>query len=92
MPGYPLFSANAQAILDTVVDKLRYRRFEADPTFYRIFEQQSVFRFLDGVDLRADQLDAVYVEDSRLRRVPRKGLGLFARRRLRAVHRAVPCE
>ena len=49
-----------QAVFD-VVDELRLRHLEADLP-HRIFEQQPVFGLLDGVDLRADQLDAVLVE------------------------------
>ena len=41
-----------------VVDQLRERRLQADLA-HRVFEQQPVFGLLDGVDLRADQLDAV---------------------------------
>ena len=53
-------SANSQPAFD-VVDQLRLRRVEADLA-HRIFEQQAVFGLLDGVDLGADQLDAVLVE------------------------------
>ena len=49
-----------QAAVDGV-DELRLRRFEADLA-HRVFEQQAVFGLLDGVDLGADQFDAVLVE------------------------------
>ncbi len=45
------------------VDELRLRRLEADLA-HRIFEEQAVFGLLDGVDLGADQLDAVLIQDA----------------------------
>jgi hypothetical protein len=47
------------------VHKLRVRHIEADLA-HRIFEQQTVFGFLDRLDIRSDQLDAVFVENARL--------------------------
>ena len=44
-----------------VGDELRVRRFEADLP-HRVFEEQPVFRLLDGVDFGADQFDAVAIE------------------------------
>ena len=37
------------------------RRLQADLA-HRVFEEQAVFGLLDGVDLGADQLDAVFFE------------------------------
>ena len=50
-----------------VVHQLRLRRIQADLA-HRIFEQQTIFGFIDGFDLGADQLDAIFVEHSRLAR------------------------
>ena len=41
------------------------RRLEADLA-HRLLEEQAVFGLLDGLDLRADHLDAVLVENARL--------------------------
>ena len=54
-----------------VVDELRLRHVEADFA-HRIFEQEAIFRFLDGVDLGADQFDAVLVEHARLSELNRE--------------------
>ena len=47
--------------LSIAVDQLRLRQFEADLP-HRVFEEQPVFGFLDGIDLRADQFHAVFIE------------------------------
>ncbi len=52
-----------QALLDRV-HELRLRQFEPD-LLHRVFEEQPVFRFLDGIDFRADQFDAVLIENAR---------------------------
>ena len=54
-----------------VADELRMRRFEADLP-HRVFEQQPVFGFFDGVDLRADQLNAVFLEHARFGQLHRE--------------------
>ena len=56
-------SANSSPAVD-VVDELRLRRLQADLA-HRVLEQQAVFGLLDGVDLGADQFDAVLVEHAR---------------------------
>ncbi len=48
-----------------VIDQLRLRALEADVA-HGVLEQEAVFGLLDGVDLGADQLDAVAVEHARL--------------------------
>ena len=55
-----MLAGELEAAFD-VVDELRVRRFEADLA-HRVFEQQPVFGLLDGVDLGADQLHAVFIE------------------------------
>ena len=44
-----------------IVDQRRLRNVEAD-LLHRVFEEQTVFGFLDGLDLRADQLHVVLLE------------------------------
>ena len=46
-----------------VVDQRRFRNFEADAE-HRVFEEQAVFGLLDGLELGADQLDVVAVENA----------------------------
>src|SRR5579863_7957262 len=56
--------ADARGEFQTFVDRihqLRLRQFETD-LLHGVFEEQPVFRFLDGIDLGADQLHAVFVE------------------------------
>ncbi len=55
-----------------VVDELRLRHVEADFT-HRIFEEEAIFRFLDGVDFGADQFDAVLVENTATRQALPRG-------------------
>ena len=47
------------------------RQIEADLA-HRVFEQQAVFGFLDGIDFRADQLHAVLIEHARFGQRDRK--------------------
>ena len=53
---------------DRFVERLRdttLRRREAD-LFHRVLEEQAVFGHLDRIDLRANQLDVVFLEDAAL--------------------------
>ena len=45
------------------VDELGLRRFETDLA-HRVLEEEAVFGLLDGVDLGADQLDAIFLQDA----------------------------
>ncbi len=60
-----------------VVDERGARHVEAD-LVHGVFEQETVFGLLDGVQLGADQLDAVLVEDAGVGHVDREVEGGLA--------------
>ncbi len=74
--GYPICSANAKTGFD-IVDKQRLRHVEAD-LLHGVFEQEPVFRLLNGVDFGADEFDAVFFENACFRQFHRQIKGGLA--------------
>ncbi len=62
MTGKPILVANSEAVAN-VVHQRGLRQVEADAR-HRVLEEETVFGFLDGFELRADQLDIVLVENA----------------------------
>ncbi len=60
--GIAVFRGEGEAAFD-VGDELRSAAFRGRSS-HRVFEEQPVFGLLDGVDFRADQFDAVAIENA----------------------------
>ena len=69
--GKPTSSTMRQRLLERRGDAA-LRHLDAD-LLHRVAEQQPILGHLDRVDLRANQLDVVFLEDRRARGAPPRG-------------------
>ena len=62
MTGKPILAANSAAVANVVYQR-GARNIEAD-TRHGVFEEEAIFRFLDGFEAGADHFDVIFFENA----------------------------